>query len=100
MKVNITSRHFEIRQDLENFINDNSELLNKHFANSIEKIDVILDYHRNEKLSKISEFIVHAYKCEFVSKESSDDFEKSVTECFDKIKIQITKHKEKIQLHH
>lgn len=98
MLSKITSRHFEVREELEDFINAGLEHLNS--ITKIDKADVILDYHKHEKENKIVEIILHSLKSEFFAKESAEEFETAVSECLDKLKKQVIKHKEKIQAHH
>jgi ribosomal subunit interface protein len=96
IKTNITCRHFKAHETLIDFINERSDQLKKYHE-YIHHIDVILDYEKSVNSIKNCELIVKVNNKLFTSKESSDDFMKSVDSAMLKIETQLTKYKDKLK---
>jgi putative sigma-54 modulation protein len=96
VKTNITCRHFKAHDTLIDYINEKIGHLTK-YNEYILHVDVILDYEKSVNSIKNCELIAKVNNKLFTSKESSDDFMKSVDMAIVKIGSQITKYKDKLK---
>lgn len=94
IKVNITSRHFKAHETLQEYIKNEIENLSK-YNEDIIYADVILSFEKAVNSIKHCEILIKISDKDFISKESSDDFVKSVDKAIDKIETQILKFKGK-----
>ncbi len=94
IKVNITSRHFKAHETLQDYIKNEVETLSKYHE-EILHTDVILSFEKSMNSVKNCEIIVKLKDKILTSKESTDDFVKSIDKALDKIEAQILKYKDK-----
>ncbi len=94
MKINITSRHFKAHDTLQNYIKDKLEELNK-YDELIMHADVILSYTKPPHEFKHCEIILKLRDKILTAKEESDDFTKVFDIAFNKVEVQLQKHKDK-----
>jgi ribosomal subunit interface protein len=94
MNINITSRKFKSKETLKEFINEEVKSLEK-FHDGILDIDVILSYIHEKDSIKTAELIVNIPGKSLTISEDSEDFEKSVSACVDKMKRLLKKEKSK-----
>lgn len=95
----LTSRHFKAHDTLKEFAEQESKRF-KDIYDGVTRTEVILSYDKTENSIKHAEVIVYAKNHHtFTSKESSDDFKKSIEAAMDKIEIQLRKFKDKLTDH-
>lgn len=94
IKVNITSRHFKAHETLLEYVKSEIESLEKYHE-EILHADVILSFEKAVNSIKNCEINVKLRDKMLISKESSDDFVKSIDSAVDKIESQILKYKDK-----
>jgi len=94
MTIEITSRHFSPSSRLQQMVHEKVSKISK-FSNLI-RCQVILE---KDHLNEIVEIKAHASGREFFAQESSELFEKSLTNSIDKIIVQIKKHEGKRRNH-
>ena len=91
MNIEITSRHFTASDQLKELVNEKVKKIEK-FNNEIISCNVVLTKEYN---SENVEIIVHAKGHDFISSESENIFERSLTNAVYKISNQIKKQHEK-----
>ncbi len=97
MQIKISARHGHLNKAHQLQIQEKAEKL-LHFFDRISLITITVDLQ--DKLFKEVEFIVDAeHKHTFVAKERNDELLACVDHVIDKIKLQINRHKEKLQDH-
>lgn len=94
IKINITSRHFKAHDTLQEYIKDEIEILSKYHE-EILHADIILSFEKALHSVKNCEIILKLKNKILTSKESTDDFVKSIDKAIDKIETQILKYKDK-----
>jgi len=94
MNVSITARKFKAHDTLKEFIKDELKSLEK-YSEEIFDVDVILSYQNVKGNIKIAELILHIPGQVLAATEESDDFNKSVSACIEKIERQLQKIKTK-----
>lgn len=94
IKVNITSRHFRAHDTLQEYIKSEIEYLTK-YREEILHADVILSFEKSIHSVKNCEIILKLRDKMLTSKESTDDFVKSIDKAIDKIEAQILRYKDK-----
>ena len=94
IKVNITSRHFKAHETLQDYVKSQIESLTK-YQEEILHADAILSFEKSIHSVKNCEIILKLKDKIFTSKESTDDFIKSVDRALDKIEAQLLKYKDK-----
>ena len=93
MKINITSRHFKAHDSLQDHVTDRLNELEK-YNEQILFADVILSFDKPPHELKHCEIILKLRDKLFTSKESSDDFAKSVDMAVEKVEVQLQKYKD------
>lgn len=94
IKVNITSRHFKAHDTLQDYIKNEVENLGKYHEEIIHA-DVILSFDKAVNSVKNCEVMLKLRDKILTSKESTDDFVKSIDKALDKIETQLLKYKDK-----
>ena len=94
IKINITSRHFKAHETLQEYIEKSIGNLSK-YNEEILHADVILSFEKAVNSIKICELLVKLRDKTITSKESSEEFTKSVDKAVNKIEVQLKKHKDK-----
>ena len=94
IKVNITSRHFKAHDTLRDYIKNEIETLGK-YNEEILHADIILSFEKAIHSVKNCEIIFKLRDKILTSKESTDDFVKSIDKAVDKIETQLLKYKDK-----
>ena len=95
MDIQITSRRFKARQPLLDYTEESLNKLSTIYDGIVNAL-VILAYEAQHKDDKVAEIVLMVYQDQLVAKESSDDFEKSVSACISKLEKQLRKYKEKL----
>ena len=99
MSFIFTARHFKAHDSLKEYAEEESKKFAKIY-DGIIKTEVILSYDKPENSIKHAEVIVHAKNHQtFTSKESTDDFMKSILGSMEKVETQIRKFKDKLTDH-
>jgi putative sigma-54 modulation protein len=93
MPIRITARHFDLTDDLKNFVEHEIEKLGRYF-NHIIDTHLILDA---EKSRMTAELKVKVYGTILTSKVRSFDMYKSVEEVIDKMGGQLKRYKGRLQ---
>jgi putative sigma-54 modulation protein len=92
MNVNITARHFNLRDSYKEAITNRLEKLKRFYEGSID-CDVVLEY-RNKM--QIAEFRLRIPNRTFLAETESDKMMKSIDLAFDDLEQQLRKHKDKL----
>jgi len=93
MKINLTSRHVELREPLREYLISKLEGLER-FYERIISIDVNLD---NEKSRQIIDIVAHLPKRKVLKVSAeSNDMHTTIDSAVDKLKRQLQKYKEKL----
>lgn len=95
MDIQITARHFKARESLLAQIEDSVQKL-AHIYDGIINAEVILEVEPHTD-GKIVEMILMVYHDRLFAKETSEEFERSVSACEEKLERQLVKYKEKHQ---
>lgn len=95
MDVQITSRHFKARPSLMEYITDCLQKLPSIY-DGIVSADVVLEVEPHTE-GKAVEIAILVYHDRLFAKVTSDEFEKSVAACVDKLEKQLRKYKEKLR---
>jgi len=93
MSLTITARHFKLKNELKQYVEEKSEKLNRYY-NGIVDLDIILGW---EKLTRYTEFRINVQGKQIVIKEVSDEIRKSFDLALDKAERQLRKYKEKLK---
>ena len=93
MNCNITARHFRLKDDLKNYVEEKVKKLDRYFDNILE-VDVVLGW---EKLNRYTELRIRVYNKQIVIKEVSDEIRKSFDLALDRAERQLKKYKEKLR---
>lgn len=94
IKVNITSRHFRAHETIQEYIKSEIETLGKYHEDMMH-VDVILSFEKSVNSVKNCEILVKLRDKTLTTKESTDDFIKSIDKAIDKIESQLLKYKDK-----
>ena len=93
MNCNITARHFKLKDDLKNYVEEKVKKLDRYFDHILE-VDVVLGW---EKLNRYTELRIKVYNKQIVIKEVSDEIRKSFDLALDRAERQLKKYKEKLR---
>ncbi len=96
MQLNITGRHIEVTEALNNYIHEKFNRISRHF-DQVLNIDVILEVQKLEHKSEASLYVSGNH---IFANSSSNDMYASIDALTDKLDRQLLKHKEKIKDHH
>ncbi len=94
IKTNITSRHFKAHETLHELIQNGIDNLSK-YNEEILHADAILSFEKAINSVKICELSIKLRDKTIKSKESSEDFGKSIDKALNKIETQLLKYKDK-----
>jgi putative sigma-54 modulation protein len=95
MRINITARHFELTQALEDHIRDRLWTLKKYFERLIDA-HVILSV---EKYRQIAEITLRVSRLTLASKEESENMYTSIDHAVDKLERQVKRYKQRLVNH-
>jgi putative sigma-54 modulation protein len=95
MRINITARHFELTQALEDHVRDRLWTLKKYFDRLINA-HVILSV---EKYRQIAEITLKVSRLTLASKEESENMYTSVDHAVDKLERQVKRYKGRLANH-
>jgi putative sigma-54 modulation protein len=99
MEIKIQSIHFDATEKLEEFIEKKTTKLQKTFED-IQKVDVQLKVVKPATaLNKETAITVTVPGNQIHVEKTCDTFEEGVDQCVDALKVQLTKHKEKLRKH-
>ena len=99
MEIKIQSIHFDATEQLQAFIEKKVAKLEKTFED-IQKVEVQLKVVKPATaLNKESDITVVVPGTTLHVSKTCDTFEEGVDECVDALKVQLTKHKEKMRNH-
>ena len=96
MQVKVNSIQFSADQKLVDFINQKVNKLNLFFGNIVDSevfLKIITPNYNNNKLVEIK---INVPGKELFAKKKSKSFEEATDDAVDALRIQITKHKEKL----
>ncbi len=91
MNLNITARHFKLKDDLKQYVEEKVQKLDR-FHPAILDMDVVLGW---EKQNRYAEFRINVNSKQIVIKEVSDEIRKSFDLALDRAERQLKRHKEK-----
>jgi putative sigma-54 modulation protein len=93
MNLRITARHFNLKDDLREYIEEKSQRLSRFYEGIID-MEVILGW---EKQARYVELIIKVNSGQIVLKEVSEELRKSFDLILDKAERQLKKHKQKMR---
>jgi putative sigma-54 modulation protein len=93
MSLTITARHFKLKDDLRNYVEEKTKKLNRYYTGIVD-LDVILGW---EKLTRYSEIRINVQGKQIIIKEVSDEIRKSFDLALDRAERQLRKYKEKLR---
>lgn len=93
MNLSITARHFKLKDDLKNYVEDKIKKLDRFYDNILD-VEVVLGW---EKLNRYAELRIRVYNKQIVIKEVSDEIRKSFDLALDRAERQLKKYKEKLR---
>jgi putative sigma-54 modulation protein len=97
MTIKIQSVHFDADKKLVEFIQERIDKLT-HYYDGIISSDVTLRLDKSSAVdNKVAEIKVHIAGNDLFAKKNCKSFEEAVDTTIDALKIQVKKHKEKIQ---
>jgi len=96
MSIEITARHLDATETLQDYARGKAEEMLEAFP-QVEHIHVILDM---EKHRRMAEVVVQGKRHVRVEAQvSSDEFQPSIDQAFDKVETQLRKHTDKVHDH-
>ena len=93
MKINTTSRHYDLTPALKEY----AEAKIEHLSTFFDHLDSAHIVFSLEKYRHMIEVTLHANGREFVAHETTDDMYTSVDRSVDKLERQLRRHKEKVR---
>jgi putative sigma-54 modulation protein len=93
MNVNITARHFKLKDDLKSYVEDKIQKLDRYYDGIVD-LEVILGW---EKLTRYAEFRISVHSKQIIIKEVSEDMRKSFDFALNRAERQLKRYKEKIR---
>jgi putative sigma-54 modulation protein len=95
MNIKVTSRHFKAHEDLNNYAMAAVETLTRYY-DGITRADVVLVFEKVRKSTKVAEISVKVYKEVLTGEATAAEFEKAIDAAVDKVRVQLTKYKERL----
>jgi ribosomal subunit interface protein len=95
MNIKVTSRHFKAHDELNEYAMRAVESL-AHYYDGITRADVVLTFEKVRKSTKVAEVSVKVYKEVLTSLVKGTEFEKAIDAAVAKVRVQLTKYKEKM----
>jgi putative sigma-54 modulation protein len=96
MQINFTGHHVDVTPAIRNYTTEKFERL-KPLGDKITSVNVIFDV---EKIMQIAKATLHVSGAEIHARSESEDLYSAIDLLVDKLKQQMTKHKEKQKDHH
>ena len=96
MQVKVHSIQFSADQQLVDFINQKVNKLNLFFGNIVDSEVFLKIITPNSNNNKLVEIKINVPGKELFAKKKSKSFEEAIVDAVDALRIQITKHKEKL----
>lgn len=96
MQLNITGRHIEVTEALNDYVHEKLKRISRHF-DQVLNINVILEV---QKLEHKAEASMHVSGNHIFADATSSDMYAAIDSLTDKLDRQLLKHKEKIKDHH
>ncbi len=93
MKIKITARNFRFGRNVQEYIENELDRLEKLYDGIID-CHVILEKVKNDN---IAEFIMRVYKKSLVTRDTSDDMFKSIDRAAEKLRRRLKKYKQKLR---
>jgi len=94
MNINITSRKFRTKDILKDYITQEVKGLNR-YNDQVMDVNVILSFTHMKDSIKTCEMVVHIPGKIITVTAESEEFEKSIHQCIEKVIRQLTKEKTK-----
>lgn len=95
MDIQITSRHFKARPSMLEYTEEALQKLSQLY-DGIISADVVFEVEAHTE-GKMAEITLLVYHDRLFAKETSDEFEKSVAACVEKLEKQLRKYKDKLR---
>lgn len=95
MKIIVTSRHFKAHESLVEYAEAAVTRLSRYY-DGIVKCEVVLDFEKVRKSTKIAEVVVSVHRARLTAEERTDDFFKSVDGAVAKVLVQLKKYKDRL----
>lgn len=93
MNLTITARHFKLKDELRQYVEEKAAKLDRYFDGIVD-VEVILGW---EKLTRYAELRINVSNKQIVVKEISDEIKKAFIAALDNAERQLKKHKEKLR---
>jgi putative sigma-54 modulation protein len=95
MNIKVTSRHFKAHDALNDYAMHAVEGL-AHYYDGITRADVVLTFEKVRNSTKIAEVSLKVYKEVLSGEAKGEEFEKAIDTAVAKVRVQLTKYKEKM----
>ncbi len=96
MSVEVTARHMEAPQVMQNYAREKGDFLLGEFPR-LEHVHIILDVEKHRQIASI--FVQAKNRIRAESREASDNMQASIDGAFDKIERQLRRLRDKVQDH-
>ncbi len=93
MNFKITARHFKMKDDLKNYVEEKVKKLDRFYDNILD-MDVILGW---EKLNRYTEIRINVFNKQIVIKEVSDEIRKSFDLALERAERQLKRYKDRLR---
>lgn len=93
MRINITARHFKLKDDLRTYTENEVQQLTKYFDNIID-LDVILEW---QKFHRTAELKTNVFGNMLTAHAEADEMHKAINSAVEKMERQLIKYKEKLR---
>jgi len=93
MRINITARHFKMRDELRTYTEKEIQRLQKYYDQVIDA-DVILEW---QKIHRIAEIKMSVYGTVLTAQAQADEMHKAINNAIEKLERQLKKYKDKLR---
>ena len=93
MRINITARHFKLRDELRTFTEKEIQRLQKYYDQIIDA-DVILEW---QKIHRTAEIKMSVYGTVLTAQAQADEMHKAISHAIEKLERQLIKYKDKLR---
>lgn len=93
MNLTITARHFKMKDQLRNYVNEKAVKLDRYYDGIVD-LEVILGW---EKLTRYAELRISVNNKQIIIKEISDDIRKAFNLALSRAERQLKRYKERVR---
>lgn len=97
MQLNYTARHFNMGDEMKEYLEKRMQKVKKYYDDEVLKVDVIADLQNKQFTFEVK---VSAKRDHFVAKETSFEWKEAIDFVSDKIEKEASKLRDKVKKHH